>query len=197
VSGANRAGFRFKFDHGKGRLEVHASLGDWKQLIPETEADASQGGFVDGFFLLQKNRFGTFGHDRQLGLYVAWHLPHDDVAFDGIDDFLSRAADPGQAIDVVSTRAPQIVVSWTHHFNDRLLLTGGYGRYQLTGTWAKTPVDAIYSIGFAGVQFATGPKSALLIAGRRYAQVGLPSIPGGPLPTLRGTALIVDQRIGI
>ncbi|MBV8196572.1 MAG: hypothetical protein JO263_00430, partial [Candidatus Eremiobacteraeota bacterium] len=140
VIGANRAGFRFKFDHSKGRLEVHASLGDWKQLIPETEANASQVGFVDGFFLLQKNRFATFGHDRQLGLYVAWHLPHDDVALDGIDDFLSRAADPGQAIDVVSTRAPQIVASWTHHFSDKLLVTGGYGRYQLTGTWAKTPV---------------------------------------------------------
>ncbi len=195
VIGANRAGARLKYDHNGKTLEVHASFGNWRQLIPETDANASQVGFVDGFFLLQKNGFGTLGEDRQAGLYVAWHLKSDDLAFDGVEDYLSRRADPGQPLDTVATRAPQTVFSWTHHFSKKLLAMAGYGRYELAGTWATTPVDAIYGAGFGGVQFATGPHTALLVEGRRYALVGLPSVPGGLPPTMRGTALIVDQRI--
>lgn len=197
VIGANRAGFRMKYDHAAGHVEVHASYGNWQQLVPETLSNASRVGFVDGFFLLQKDAFATLGQDRQLGLYVAWHLPRDDLAFDGIEDYLSRPADPTQPVDTVATHAPQFVASWTHHFSDKLLAVGGYGRYAMAGTWATTPVDAIYGVGFAGVQFATGPKTALLIAGRRYALVGLPSAIGGVPPTMRGTAFILDQRIGL
>ncbi len=197
VIGANRAGLHFKYDHNDKAVEFHVSYGDWRQLVPDTFANASQVGFVDGFFLLQKNAFPTFGRDQQLGLYVAWHLRHDDLAFDGIEDYLTRSADPGQAIDTVATRSPQVVVSWAHHFTKNLLAVGGYGRYETVGSWALTPVDAIYGVGFAGIQFATGPKSALLIEGRRYALVGLPSDTGGPPPTMSGTALIVDQRISL
>jgi hypothetical protein len=197
VIGANRAGFRFKYDHNNRHLEAHVSYGDWQQLIPETETNASQVGFVDGFFLLQKDGFGTIGHDRQFGLYIAWHLAHDDIAIDGVEDYLSRAGDPGQPLDTVQDHLPQVVVSWTHHFSDKLIALGGYGRYQAVGTWAITPVNAIYGVGFAGVQFATGPRTALLVEGRRYALVGLPSMPYGLPPTLRGTALIVDQRISL
>jgi hypothetical protein len=196
ITGANRAGFHFRYDRPNKYLEVHASYGDWRQLIPETFANASQSGFVDGFFLLQNNAFPTFGHDRQLGLYVAWHLPHDDFAFDGVEDYLNRDADPGQAIDTVAIRAPQFVASWRHHFSKSMLAVGGYGRYEAIGTWATTPVDAIYGIGFAGLEFATGPQTALLVEARHYGLVGLPSIPTGLPPTMTGTALVVDQRIG-
>jgi hypothetical protein len=197
VIGANRAGFHFKYDHPGKNVEFHVSAGDWRQIVPETFANASQVGFVDGFFLLQKDAYATFGRDRQLGLYVALHLPLDDLAFDAVDDFLSRPADPSQPIDLVATRSPQAVLSWSHHFSKKLLAVGGYGRYQTVGTWALTPVDAIYAMGFAGAQFATGPATALLIEARRYALVGLPSMPGGPPPTMRGTGVIVDQRIGL
>jgi len=197
IIGANRAGFHFKYDHSGKQFEAHASYGDWVQLVPETVANASQEGFVDGFFLLQKNGFGTIGHDRQAGLYLAWHFPHDDLALDGVEDYLNRAADPGHAVDTVAIRAPELVASFAHHFSKSLVAVGGYGRYEAIGTWATTPVDAIYGIGFAGVQFATGPNTALLIEGRRYALVGLPSMVGGLPPTMRGTAFIVDQRIHI
>jgi hypothetical protein len=197
VIGANRAGFHFKYDHNNKYVEFHASYGDWRELVPETFANASQVGFVDGFFLLQKNGFGTYGRDQQLGLYVAWHLARDDFALDGVEDYLSRPADPGQPLDTVATRAPQVVLSWAHRFSKKLLAVGGYGRYALAGTWAVTPVDAIYGVGFAGVQVATGPKTALLIEGRRYGLVGLPSMPYGLPPTMTGTALIVDQRISL
>ncbi len=195
--GANRAGYHLRYDHSGKRFEVHASYGDWRQLLPETEANASQVGFVDGFFLLQKNGFGTLGRDRQAGLYVAWHALRDDVSVDAVDDFLSRAADAGQAIDTVSTRAPQTVFAWTHHFSHRLLAAAGYGRYALAGTWATTAVDGIYGVAFAGVQIATTANTALLVQARRYALVGLPSIPEGPPPAMHGTALIVDQRISL
>lgn len=197
VIGANRAGFHLKYDHPGKRFELHASYGDWRQLLPNTEANASQVGFVDGFFLLQKNAFSTLGRDRQVGLYAAYHFAQDDLAVDGIEDYLSRPADPTQITDTVSTRAPQLVASWSHHFSDRLLTVAGYGRYALAGTWAITPVDAIYGVLFGGVQFATGPKTAMLLEARRYALTGLPSIAGGLPPTMRGTAFIVDQRIGL
>jgi hypothetical protein len=193
--GANRAGFHFRYDHPSKHLEAHASYGDWQQLVPETQANASQQGFVDGFFLLQNNGFGTIGHDRQIGLYIAWHLPHDDLIFDGVEDYLNRAADPGQAIDTVATRAPQVVGTLQHHFTKSFVAVGGYGRYELIGTWATTPVNAIYGVAFAGAQFATGPTTALLVEARHYGLVGLPSAVGGPPPTMKGTALIVDQRI--
>jgi hypothetical protein len=195
--GVNRAGFRFKYDHNAKALEVHTSFGDWRQLIPETKANASQVGFVDGFFLLQKNGSGTYGVDRQLGLYVGWHLGEDDLAFDGVEDYLNRPAEPGQPIDLVAIHAPQIVASWTHHFTKRFLTVGGYARYEMVGTWARTPVDAIYGSAFGGVQLATGPSTALLVELHRYALIGLPSIPGGLPPTMRGTAFIVDQRIAL
>ncbi len=197
VIGANRAGYRFKYDHNNKRLEMHVSYGDWRQLVPETEANASQAGFVDGFFLLQRNGFGTLGRDRQIGLYVACHLQRDDLSFDAVNDYLSRPADPGQPLDLVNDHLPQFVATWGHHFSNTLLAMGGYGRYQAIGTWAITPLNAIYGVAFAGVQFATGPKSAILIQGRRYALVGFPSMPDGPPPTMKGTALIVDQKFSI
>jgi hypothetical protein len=197
VVGANREGFHFRYDRPGTPIEFHAEYGDWRQIVPETFANAARIGFVDGFFLLQKNAYPTFGHDRQLGLYVAWHLARDDVAFDGVEDVLNRAAAPGQAVDTVAIRAPQFVVSWSHHFSGSLLAAGGYGRYEAIGTWATTPVDAVYGMVFAGVQFATGLHTALLVEARRYGLVGLPSAPGGLPPTLRGTQLVVDQRVSL
>ncbi|MBV8373942.1 MAG: hypothetical protein JO302_00375 [Candidatus Eremiobacteraeota bacterium] len=197
VIGANRAGFHFKYDHKNKRLEAHADYGDWRQLVPETFANASQNGFVDGYFLLQNNLFPTYGHDRHIGLYIAWHLPKDDVAFDGVEDYLNRDADPGHAIDTVAVRTPAFVGSVAHHVSSTLLAVGGYGRYEAIGQWATTPVDAIYGVGFAGVEFATGPKTELLVEARRYGLVGLPSAVGGLPPTLKGTVLVVDQRVAL
>jgi hypothetical protein len=197
VIGANRAGFHFKYDRNDKYLEAHADYGDWRQLVPETFANAVANGFVDGYFLLENNAFPTYGHDRHVGLYVAWHLPRDDVVFDGVEDYLNRDADPREPIDAVAMRTPAFVASVQHHFSKKLLAVGGYGRYEATGEWATTPVNAIYGVGFAGVEFATGPKTGLLVEGRRYGLVGLPSAVGGLPPTLKGTALIVDQRIGI
>jgi hypothetical protein len=160
VIGANRAGYHFRYD-GSGKIEAHVSYGQWRQLVPETVANASQVGFVDGYFLLQKNGFGTYGTDRQAGLYLAWHLKRDDLVFDGVEDYLDRAPAAGQTIDTVAMRTPEFVVSAQHHFSKSLVAAAGYGRYEAVGTWATTPVKADYGLGFAGVEFSTGPKTAV------------------------------------
>jgi hypothetical protein len=102
--------------------------------------------------------------------------------------------------DDASVASASLLSAWAgaaHHFSAKLLAVGGYGRFETTGRWAVTSVDAIYGVGFAGVQLATGTNTALLVEGKRYALAGLPSIPHGPPPMMRGTALIVDQKIGL
>jgi len=195
--GANRAGYHFRYDGPGKTIEFHFGAGDWRQLVPETFANASQAGFVDGFFLLQRNRFATYGKDQQLAAYVAWHLPHDDLSLDAVDDYLSRPADPQQPVDTVAISAPQLVFTWSHRFNKKTTAATGYGRYATYGTWALAPVNAASAVVFAGAQFATGPKTALMIEARHYTLVGLPTMPGGPPPTMHGTGLIVDQSIGL
>jgi hypothetical protein len=195
--GANREGFRLHYDENGKHLEAHATFGSYRQLVPETVANATQVGFVDGFFLPQANGFGTIGTDQQAGLYVAWHMLRDDLVFDGVDDFLYRGVFAGHTLGYVNIRAPQIVLSLQHHFSKRVLAVAGYGRYAANGTWSITPVDAIWGAGFAGVQFATGPSTALMVEARRYGLVGLPSVGGGLPPDMRGTSLVVDQRIGL
>jgi hypothetical protein len=195
--GSNRAGFRLHWDHPNKSLEVHAQLASYRQLAPNTLSNATQDGFVDGFFLVQPDRYGTIGTDRQAGLYAAWHLPHDDVVLDAIEDFLYRPSFPGHAIDAVNIRAPQTVLSLQHHVSSRLIAVGGYGRYQEIGDWASTPVNGTWGVAFAGAQWATSSHTALLVEARRYALTGLPSAPGGLPPTMTGTALVVDHRISI
>lgn len=197
IAGANREGFRLHFDHPGKTVEAHATLATYRQIAPNVIGNATQDGFVDGFFLVQGNRFGTIGTDRQVGLYAAWHLAHDDVVFDGVDDFLYRPALPGHSIDIVNVRTPEAVLSVQHHFSKRLIAAVGYGRYEASGQWATTPVYGVWGIGFGGVQFATGPHAALLIEARRYGLTGLPSVPNGVAPTMTGTAFVVDQRITI
>jgi hypothetical protein len=197
IVGANRAGFHLRYDHPGGALEVHLGFGDWRQIAPETVANASQVGFVDGFFLLQRNAFATIGTDRQVAGYVAWHLPHDDLTLDAVEDYLQRPADPAQPIDTVAIRAPEVVASLQHHVSKALIAVAGYGRYEAAGTWATTTVDATYGVGFAGVEFATGPSTALLVEARRYALAGLPAAPNSLSPAMHGTALIVDQRVSL
>ncbi|HEV7180261.1 MAG TPA: hypothetical protein VGN11_10320, partial [Candidatus Baltobacteraceae bacterium] len=195
IVGINRAGYRAHADFARGRLEVRASLASYRQIEPITLANATQLGFVEGFFLPQATGYGTRGTQRQGALYLAWHLPKDDVAIDGVFDALHRDADAGHAQDYADMRYPQIVASVQHHFSKSAIGVAGYGRYSANGTWATTPVLGIDGVAFVGAQFTTGPATQLLVQIRRSALVGLPSIPGGPPPDMRATSLIVDQRV--
>lgn len=193
VIGINREGYRAHADYTRGRFEAHADAYVWRQIDPATIANMSQEGWIDGFFLPQFNADATLGWQRQAGLYAAWHFPNDDVAIDSVWDRSYRpAVDP---IDFVSMNYPQIVGSIQHHWGKRMVAVAGYGRYSANGTWSTTPVLGIYGEAFVGAEWDFTSGQQLLIQVRRYGLTGLPSEPAGPPPTVRGTALIVDQRV--
>ena len=192
--GINRLGYRAHADYAAGKLELHADTYVWRQVEPITFANASQDGWVDGFFLLENNANPNLGWQRQVNVYAAWHLGKDDLTLDAVWDRSYRPAgsDP---IDLVDTNYPQVVGSWQHHWGKRALAAVGYGRYAASGTWSTTPIDAIYGSAFAGGQWDFGNGQQILLSVRRYGLNGLPSIPGGPSPLMRGTAIVLDHRI--
>lgn len=193
IVGINREGFRMHADASHGKLEVHADTSVWRQIAPITLSQAAQEGWVDGYFLPQRDSDATLGWQRQVGLYAAWHFGVDDLALDSVWDRAYRPAiDP---VDVVSMNEPQIVASIQHHYRKRLLAALGYGRYSANGAWSTTPVQGIYGVGFAGAQWDFGNGRQVLVQLRRFALVGLPSIRQGPTPDLRGTTLVVDERV--
>jgi hypothetical protein len=192
--GINRAGYRAHVDATHGRLELHAAAYVWRQIEPITLANASQEGWVDGYFLPQLNTEGTLGWQRQANLFAAWHLPNDDVTIDTVWDRSYRPVQTDPA-DLVSMNYPEIIGSVTHHWAKRALGTIGYGRYSANGMWAETPVQAIYGVFFVGGQWDFTNGQQLTVQVRRYGLTGLPSEVGGPPPTVRGLNLVVDHRI--
>ncbi len=192
--GINRAGYRVHGDLTHGRLETHADAYVWRQIQPITLANASQQGWVDGYFLPQYNREGTFGWQRQVNFYGAYHLDNDDIAIDTVWDRSYRPIQTDPA-DLVSINYPQVIGSFTHHWSKKLLASVGYGRYSENGMWAQTPVLSIYTAGYGGVQWAFADGQQLLVQLARYGTTGLPSEPDGPPPTVRGWSLVVDHRI--
>jgi len=193
IAGINREGVRAHGDYARGKFELHADAYEWRQIEPVTASNASQEGWVDGYFLPQLDGDATLGWQHQVGLYAAWHWLRDDLVLDSVWD---RSYRPAIApVDFVSINYPQVVASVQHHWNRKMLAAAGYARYSANGTWSTTPVGTIYGAGFAGGQWTFSDRQQLLVQVRRYGLTGLPSIPGGPPPTTRGTVLVVDQRV--
>jgi len=193
IIGINREGCRAHADYTRGGLELHADAYVWRQITPITLSQASQEGWIDGFFLPQIDADATLGWQRQAGLYAAWHWPSDDIVLDSIWDRSYRPAiDP---TDFVSMNYPQWIASFQHHWKRKMVSAAGYARYGANGTWSTTPVQGIYGVAFLGGEWDFTNGQQLLVQLRRYGLTGLPSEPGGPLPATRGTVLVVDQRI--
>ena len=135
----------------------------------------------------------SLGWQRQAALYAVWHWPSDDVVLDSVWDRSYRpATDP---VDFVSMNYPQVIGTYQHRWKGKMVAAIGYGRYSANGYWSTTPVLGIYGEAFVGGEWDFTHGQQLLVQLRRYGLTGLPSIPGGPAPTMRGTALVVDQRI--
>ncbi|HTX56489.1 MAG TPA: hypothetical protein VMD47_05230 [Candidatus Acidoferrales bacterium] len=191
--GINREGYRAHADYVRGRFEAHADTYVWRQVEPATISNTSIEGWIDGYFLPEYDADATRGFQRQAALYAAWHWTNDDIAIDGVWDRSYRPAiDP---FDLVSMNYPQIIGSLQHHWKKKMVAAIGYGRYSANGMWSQTPVQGIYGVAFAGGEWDFTNGRQLLVQVRRYGLTGLPSETNGPPPTVRGTVLVVDQRI--
>lgn len=196
VAGSNRVGWRAFASYAPGRLRANAAYYDFRQLYPSTYGNMTQTGFVEVDYLTEAPGDVTLGRTQGVAAYLGWQLPHDTVAVDFTRDTQYRPYSGAAAADGVDMRYPVLVVSDEHRFSSRLLAAAGYGRYGASGVWAGTPVSGIYGLGFAGAQWEFDPgRQAVMLQIRRFGLVGLPSIPGGPPPTVRGTAFVLDHHI--
>lgn len=195
IIGINREGYRVRASTARGKLQLRAAASVWRQIEPASAANAAQEGWVDGFFLVQPNAAATIGWQRQVALYSAWRLKRDTIALDAVWDRSYRPV-RGDPYDLVDMTYPQVVLSVEHRWNRNALAVAGYGRYSANGMWATTPVLGIYGVAFVGGEWSFG-RHQLLVQLRHQGLVGLPSMPGGPPPTMQGTTLLVDERVSL
>lgn len=195
IAPINRVGFRAHADLSNGRFEAHAAYYGYRQLAPSTYDNLTQTGFVEVDYLVERAGDVTLGETHGLDAYAAWHLDRDTLAVDYARDLQYRGYQGTAVQDYVEMRYHQVVLSEQHRFTKNLLGVGGYARYSANGMWTTTPVIGIYAFGFAGGEWAFDDNQQLFVGLRRYALTGLPSIPAGPPPTLRGTAIVVDHHI--
>ena len=195
VAGTNRVGIRAHADITRGRLEAHAAYYAYRQILPSTYDNLTQTGFIEVDYLTEAPGDVTLGQTHGLEAYAAWHWQRDTISVDFARDTQYRGYFGSASGDLVDMRYPQVVFAEQHRFSPNVLAAVGYGRYSANGMWSTTPVIGIYGLGFLGGEFSFDQgRQQLLIEVRQYALTGLPSIPAGPPPTLRGTSLVVDHH---
>ncbi len=195
VAQTNRVGVRFHANASHKRLEVRVALSQYRQLEPSSIDNLTQTGFVEVQFLPQADADATLGLMRSQVAYAAWHFDRDLFSVDFARDTLRRDVRNGAIVDFVDMRYPQIVIQDRHAFSPRLIGVVGYGRYAAGGTWSTTPVGARYASAYAGAELDLGNGQQIFVQVRAFGLNGMPSIPGGPPPTFRGTALTLEHRI--
>jgi len=200
VTGANRQGYRLRYTLRGGPFEARAAYGSYQQIQTATTDNATQTGFVEGFFLPQQPGTGTLGQMHQYAAWFAWHPKVADLTIDYVDDTMHRDFQPAFPQDAVSLNAPQVVFAASKSLSKQTLVSLGYGRFAMRGSWAQgslTNVNYAQNVTFTGAQLAESQNAVVLVQLRSTAFSGLPSIIGGPLPNYRGTALIIDQHFHI
>lgn len=195
-AGANRTGPRIHADFSHGRLHVNTAYYSYRQLEPSTYDNLTQTGFVEVDYLSEAPGDVTLGRTQGASAYAGWQLDRDTFGIDFERDTQYRPYNGGAIGDFVDMRYPEIVLSERHQFAKNLVAVAGYGRYAAGGTWTTTPISDIYGLGFLGAQWDfDGSRQQLFVTLRRYGLTGLPSIPNGLPPTLRGTAIVIDHHI--
>jgi len=200
IVGANRQGYRLRYALNGGPLEIHAAYGSYDQIEQATIDNATQTGFVEGFFLPQLDGTGTLGHMHQYAAWVGWHPKVGDITLDYVDDTMHRDFVTSEPQDSVTLNAPQVVLTMSRPLSTSALASVGYGRYAMRGSWAQgslTNVNYGQDVWFAGAQLAESSHATILLQVRASAFSGLPSIVGGPSPNYHGSALIVEQRFHV
>ncbi|MDQ6768192.1 MAG: hypothetical protein M3Z41_10325 [Candidatus Eremiobacteraeota bacterium] len=200
IIGANRQGYRLRYALNGGPFEIHAAYGAYQQVELATTDNGTQTGLVEGFYLPQFPGAGTLGRMHQYAVWLAWHPRIADVTVDYVDDTMHRDFLTNQPQDAVSLNAPQIVLAASRSLTKSALVSIGYGRYAMRGSWAQgsfTNVDFAQNVAFAGTQLAESKQAVVLVQVRSSAFRGLPSIIGGPSPNDQATMLIVEQRFHV
>jgi hypothetical protein len=204
--GVNRQGPMIAYSFASKTVQASASYSSFKQIAPITPANLTQLGFVEGFFLLQRNPAdATLGSFKRLAAYVGKTYDFGTLGLDFVDDGLHRDANPRVPFDAVSYDAPQTVLSWSRQIGDRALLGAGAAYYGMRGTWADgaaTNVDYGMHAYYAGAQFAQAGGDALMLTLRRSDMRGAPYF--GALHALRygspafdATTVLVEERLKI
>ena len=197
VVGANRQGYRLRYTLRGGPFEARAAYGAYQQIETATTDNGTQTGFVEGFFLPQQPGNGTLGQMHQYAAWLAWHPKVADLTIDYVDDTMHRDFQPAFPQDAVSLNAPQVVFAASKSLSKQTLVSLGYGRFAMRGSWAHgglTNVTYAQNVTFVGAQLAESPDAVVLVQLRSTAFSGLPSIIGGPSPNYRGSMLILDQH---
>ena len=204
--GVNRQGPMIAYSFASKTIQASASYGSFKQIAPITSANFTNLGFVEGFFLVQRNPTdATLGSFKRLATYVGKTFDFGTLGLDFVEDGLHRDANPRVPFDAVSYDAPQTVLSWSRPLGDRALLGAGAGYYGMRGSWADGAamnVDFGMHVYYAGGQFAQAGGDALMLTLRRSDMRGAPYF--GALHALRygspafdATTLLVEERLKI
>jgi hypothetical protein len=195
VLGINRQGYRFRYYVDKGPLEVHFEFTDLHQIDPETRATAEQEGFVDGFYLPQVPGYATFGQQKRVALWTAWHPPFGDLTLDLVDDELYRGYAAAYPEDRVSYSVPQGVIAYARRLSSNVVASAGLGRYAIKGAFDE-PLDFAQRVFLAGVEVKQTATTSLLVSWRRATFSGLSTAPlAGISPDYAASLLTVEQRL--
>jgi hypothetical protein len=197
VLGINRQGYRFRYYVDKGPLEVHLEFTDLHQIEPETRFTAEQEGFVDGFYLPQVPGYATFGQQKRVALWTAWHPSFGDLTLDLVDDELYRGYAVAHPEDRVSYSVPQGVIAYARHVSPNVVASAGLGRFAIEGAFDE-PLDFAQRVFLAGVEVKQSTTTSLLVSWRRSTFSGLSTAPlAGVSPDYAASLLTVEQRLSL
>ena len=192
--GSNRRGFRAHTDYKRGAWSAGAAYYEYRQIDPSTFDNLTHTGFVEVDYLVLNAGDLAYGHTRGLNAFLSYQAKHDTLSLDFANDSQHRDYLPGNPIDGVDMRYPQLVLSDQHKFSTKFIANAGYERYHASGLWTTTPVDGTFAAGWLGGEWDFGRAGQLFVQVRKYGAYGFPSIPGGPPPTLNGTQIVIDHH---
>ena len=202
--GVNRQGPLYSLTFAAQHLQASASYSAFRQIAPLTAQDAPNLGFVEGFFLVQRDAAAaTLGTFRRFNAYVGVPSRIGTFGLDFVDDGLHRDGRASEPIDTVTYDAPQYVASLTRQAGSRVVASLGEGYFGTRGTWeddASTNVDFGMHVAFAGAQFDERPGDAVMLTLRRSTLRGRPYFGAlGALrygsPDLDATTVVLEQRV--
>jgi hypothetical protein len=202
VLGVNREGPMLSYSRDANGITIAATYSDFRQIQPFTTADIEDLGFIDGFFLVQRNPAqSTLGDFHRTTAYVGKAVGAVDVGFDFVDDGLHRDAASAAPLDAVSYDAPQYILSVSHSITTQRAVVFDYGWYGMRGSWADgaaTNVDYGMRFGQVGEQYRDRGGDTMITL-RRSVMGGAPYFGSLHLvdygsPDFTATTLLIERR---